>query len=53
MSDSYFEKAVLTCPAGVAAAVATHRVTAISMATVTALATLQPIGAILIKTKHC
>lgn len=40
-------KAVLTSPAGVAATVATHWITAISMATVTALTTLQPIGAIL------
>lgn len=50
LSDPSFEKAVLTCPAGVAAAVATHWVTAISMATVTALTTLQAIGAILRKT---
>ena len=40
-------KAVLTRPAGVAATVAAHWITAISMATVTALTTLQPIGAIL------
>lgn len=39
--------AILTCPAGVAATVATHWITTIGMATVTALATLQPIGAIL------
>ena len=44
----------LTCPAGVAAAVATHWVTAVSMGTVTALTTLQTIGAILTVTWiHC
>lgn len=46
-SDYTFPKAVLTCPAWVAPAVATHWVTAIGVATVTALSTLQPIGAIL------
>lgn len=41
---------VQTCPARVAAAVAAHRVTTVSVTTVTALTTLQPIGAILTKT---
>lgn len=43
-------EAILTCPARVAAAVATDWITAISMSTVAALTALQPIGAILITT---
>lgn len=44
--------AILTCPAGVTATVATHRVTTISMAAVTALATIQPVSAVLTTIKH-
>lgn len=43
--------AVLTCPARVAATVATHSITAISVATVTALSTFQPEGTVLTTTK--